>query len=268
MMTQDLAPAPKVDPLTDRDRQIIATIVNQSDYPHECQPDDVITIWINSDDIVWVEMIHGYARFHKEAFKSAVAEIKVSLSTPLSPNQQSDVELEQACIQVNLSVDFIDWLSFSTGLQANKLIGYAGCYLQKPQLLTVPADWNFAPPKFASPPAAICPDCDGHGCCSCSYRGTRAEDLCTPVDDYRLTYVGRTDIQTAHNVYKDDKFVGILFKVRNPDEVWENTPQTYYWRCGNGVKYWSVREAIEVLQRGTAVVNSEAPAVSRELVAA
>ncbi|WP_375473312.1 hypothetical protein [uncultured Nostoc sp.] len=27
---------------THRDRQIIATIVNESDYPHECQPDDLI----------------------------------------------------------------------------------------------------------------------------------------------------------------------------------------------------------------------------------
>ncbi|RCJ40607.1 hypothetical protein A6770_37690, partial [Nostoc minutum NIES-26] len=119
LATQAETVAPTKDPLTHRDRQIIATIVNQSDYPHECQPDDVITIWINSDDIVWVEMIHGYGRYNKEAFKSAVAEIKVSFSTLLSPNQQSDVELEQACIQVNLSVDSIDWLSFSANVYPN-----------------------------------------------------------------------------------------------------------------------------------------------------
>ncbi|MBD6621040.1 hypothetical protein FNW02_36285 [Komarekiella sp. 'clone 1'] len=54
------------------------------------------------------------------------------------------------------------------------------------------SDWNFTPPKFDSPSAAICRNCDGHGCSNCSYRGTRAVNLCTPVDDYRLTYVGRT----------------------------------------------------------------------------
>ena len=40
------------DPLTTRDRQIITTIVNESDYSHDCKPEDVVTIWINSDDIV------------------------------------------------------------------------------------------------------------------------------------------------------------------------------------------------------------------------
>ncbi|MCC5655067.1 hypothetical protein LC609_35970 [Nostoc sp. XA013] len=115
-------------------------------------------------------------------------------------------------------------------------------------------------------PAAICPDCEGHGCGNCGYRGTRAEDLCEPVDGYRLTYVGRTDLQTAHNVYLDGKFLGILFKVRNTDEVWENDPKTYYWRCGGGVQYWSVREAVEGLSRVTAPI--ELPQARRELVAA
>jgi hypothetical protein len=124
----------------------------------------------------------------------------------------------------------------------------------------------FTLPKFNCPPAAICPDCNGHGCGNCGYRGTRAEDLCTPVDDYRLTYVGRTDIQTAHNVYIDGEFLGIVFKVRNADELWENDPKTYYWRCGDGVWYWSVREAVEVLSRETAPI--ELPQVRRELVAA
>ncbi|MEH2343740.1 MAG: hypothetical protein V7K22_19225 [Nostoc sp.] len=60
--------------------------------------------------------------------------------------------------------------------------------------------------------------------------------------------------------------MGILFKVRNADEVWENDPKTYYWQCGDGVQYWSVKEAVEVLSRATAPI--ELPQVRRELVAA
>ncbi|MBG1265535.1 hypothetical protein F8S12_03415, partial [Nostoc sp. WHI] len=103
-------------------------------------------------------------------------------------------------------------------------------------------------------------------CGNCGYRGTRAEDLCEPVDGYRLTYVGRTEIQTAHNVYLDSEFLGIVFKVRNADELWENDPKTYYWRCGDGVQYWSVKEAIVALSKVKAV--EEMPQVRRELVAA
>ena len=79
-------------------------------------------------------------------------------------------------------------------------------------------------------------------------------------------YVGRTDIQTAENVYLDGEFLGILFKVRNPDEIWKNDPKTYYWRCGDGVQYWSVREAVEALRR--VITPVELLQVRRELVAA
>jgi hypothetical protein len=110
MMTQVSAPTPTKDPLTTHDRQIIATIVNQSDYSKNCQPEDVVTIWINSDDIVWVKMTHGYARYHFEPFKRAVAEVKESLSTPSESNQELDEKFKQA----------------------------AGCYtLRQPQTLTL-----------------------------------------------------------------------------------------------------------------------------------
>ncbi|MEH2045911.1 hypothetical protein [Nostoc sp.] len=75
-----------------------------------------------------------------------------------------------------------------------------------------------------------------------------------------------TELQTAHNVYLDGKFLGVLFKVRNTDELWSNDPKTYYWRCGDGVKYWSVKEAIVALSKVTAV--EEMPQVRRELIAA
>ncbi|QKQ75151.1 hypothetical protein [Nostoc sp. TCL240-02] len=265
MITQVSAPTPTKDPLTTRDRQIIATIVNQSDYSKECQPKDVVTIWINNDDIVWVKMIHGYARYHKQSFKRAVAEIKTSLSAPIERNQKEDEELKQAADKIGLLGE-CDWLSLSIQTHPYKVIGYAGCYTsQKPRLFSTPAEWDFTPLKW-NMPAAICPDCDGHGCGNCGYRGTRAENLCTPVNSYRLTYVGKTDLQTAHNVYLDGKFLGILFKVRNADEVWENDTKTYYWRCGDGVRYWSVKEAVEALSRVTTPV--EVPLLSRELVAA
>ncbi|WP_193200410.1 hypothetical protein [Nostoc sp. MG11] len=131
-----------------------------------------------------------------------------------------------------------------------------------------PVEWDFTPPVYICLPSAICPDCDGHGCANCAYRGTRSEDLCQVVDDYRLTYVGKTDTQTAHNVYIDGEFLGILFKVRNLECPWNNDPKAYYWRCGDGIQYWSVRKAIEALSRVTALVKSEVPTVYRELVAA
>jgi len=265
MITQISAPTPTKDPLTTQDRQIIATIVNQSDYSKNCQPEDVVTIWINSDDIVWVKMTHGYARYHKEQFKRAVAEIKTSLSAPVKRNQQLDNELKEASEKIGLLGE-CDWLSLSIQYYPDKVIGHTGCYTsQKSQILTPPGEWDFTLPKWNAP-AAICPDCEGRGCGNCSYRGTRAEDLCTPVDGYRLMYVGRTDIQTAENVYLDGEFLGILFKVRNPDEIWKNDPKTYYWRCGDGVQYWSVREAVEALRR--VITPVELLQVRRELVAA
>ncbi|WP_100903597.1 hypothetical protein [Nostoc flagelliforme] len=265
MMTQLSAPAPTKDPLTTRDRQIIATIVNQSDYSKNCKPEDVVTIWINSDDIVWVKMTHGYARYHKEPFKRAVAEIKASLSASEKRNHKEEKELKQASEKIGLLGD-CDWLSLSVQYYPDKVIGHAGCYIShKARILTPPAEWDFTLPKW-NMPAAICPDCKGHGCGNCGYRGTRAEDLCEPVDGYRLMYVGRTDLQTAHNVYLDGEFLGIVFKVRNADELWSNDPKTYYWRCGDGVVYWSVKEAVEGLSRVTAPI--ELPQVRRELEAA
>ncbi|AUB43513.1 hypothetical protein COO91_09694 (plasmid) [Nostoc flagelliforme CCNUN1] len=213
----------KKDPLTTRDRQIIATIVNQSDYSKECKPEDVVTIWINSDDIVWVKMTHGYARYHKELFKRAVAEVKASLSAPVECNHKADEELKQASEKIGLLGDcdgtirnsqfavrncgqnyqlihsetefkpvyscgekeiancefiianWFDWLSLSVQYYPDKVIGHAGCYIShKAGILTPPAEWDFTLPKW-NMPAAICPDCKGHGCGNCGYRGTCSE---------------------------------------------------------------------------------------------
>ncbi|HYX17485.1 MAG TPA: hypothetical protein VE944_24640 [Nostoc sp.] len=137
---------------------------------------------------------------------------------------------------------------------------------QQAQEISPPAEWDCTVPKWISP-AAICPDCNGHGCGNCNYRGTRAVDLCTPVDEYRLQYLAKTDTQTAYNAYNGTEPLGILFKVRNSEEVWENAPTTYYWQCGSEVKYWSAKEAIVALEKLTSpsvsVVNE-----SMELLAA
>ncbi|BBD70643.1 hypothetical protein NIES4072_70100 [Nostoc commune NIES-4072] len=114
------------DPLTSRDRTIIAHIINQSDYPHKCQSEHVITIWIN-DDVVWVKMTHGYARFNKIQFKAAVAHFKQVLETPRERNDRLSQELETACKKFKLWHGQIDWLSFGCKLfQDKELMGVVG----------------------------------------------------------------------------------------------------------------------------------------------
>ncbi len=133
-------------------------------------------------------------------------------------------------------------------------------------------EWDNTVPSW-NQPAAICPDCDGHGCGNCNYRGTRAVDLCTPKDDYRLVYMGKTDTQIAYKAYNGNEPLGILFRVRNVEEVWENDPKTYYWQCGNEMKYWSVQDAIVALDKLTSpprerASSIEVPTENMELIAA
>lgn len=66
-----------------------------------------------------------------------------------------------------------------------------------------------------------------------------------------------------HEIYAVGKLIA---SIRYDDELWDNDPKTYYWRCGDGVKYWSVKEAAVALSRVAAV--QELPKVIRELVAA
>ncbi|WP_341529954.1 hypothetical protein WKK05_11945 [Nostoc sp. UHCC 0302] len=108
-------------------------------------------------------------------------------------------------------------------------------------------EWDFSIPKWNSP-AAICPTCNGSGCGNCNYHGIRAVDLCQPQDNYRLHYLGRTDIQTAYNIYKGDEHLGIVFRVRNCDCFWENDPAAYHWLSQGGVMSSSVKDAIKGLK--------------------
>ena len=108
-------------------------------------------------------------------------------------------------------------------------------------------EWDFSIPKWNSP-AAICPTCNGVGCGNCNYHGIRAVDLCQPQDDYRLHYLGRTEVQTAYNVEKGDEHLGIVFQVRNSDCFWENDSAAHYWLSQSGLIYSSVKDAIESLE--------------------
>lgn len=68
-------------PLTFSDKSIIAAIVNQSEYPHSCTPDDVETIWIDGS-VVWTKLSFGCLPFHYQQFKSAVAASKEKEDRP------------------------------------------------------------------------------------------------------------------------------------------------------------------------------------------
>ncbi|WP_226889877.1 hypothetical protein [Nostoc sp. MG11] len=77
-------------------------------------------------------MTHGFARFNKEPFKAAVAEVKASLpETPLERNERLHGELEAACNKFEIQTGQIDWLSFSTRLYRDgQCIGLVGCNAQ------------------------------------------------------------------------------------------------------------------------------------------
>jgi hypothetical protein len=232
------------------------TLVEIDFYDHEVYAAGKLIASIGHDDDLtqpWLVLINGVEVFRDNTFKKCHSFITWHYKENTLPEPQAVAPQVNASYAEPIEETYLEFQS-EEATSTEKLI------------VQPLSDWDFTPPKFNCPPAAICPDCGGHGCGNCSYRGTRAEDLCTPVDGYRLTYVGKTDLQAAHNVYLDGEFLGILFKVRNADEVWENDPKTYYWRCGDGVQYWSVKEAVKVLSRATAPI--ELPQVCRELVAA
>ncbi|WP_230968355.1 hypothetical protein [Nostoc sp. WHI] len=224
-------------------------------YDHEIYAASKLIASIGHDDDLtqpWLVLINGVEVFRHDTFKRCHSFITWHYKENTLPEPQAVVP------QVNAYAEPVE--------EAYEEFQPEETTTTEQPIVQPLSDWDFTPPKFNCSPGVICPDCDGHGCGNCGYRGTRAEDLCTPVDGYRLTYVGRTDLQTAHNVYLDSEFLGIVFKVRNADELWENDPKTYYWRCGDGVQYWSVKEAIVALSKVKAV--EEMPQVRRELVAA
>jgi hypothetical protein len=114
--------APAKDPLNDRDRRIIATIIERT-------PEEIKTIWTEAGITVWVQLNDGgRLPFDRNWFATRVQEVKATLpETPRERNERLSAELEQACTKFGLTHGQIDWLSFSTTLYLNRLcIGFIG----------------------------------------------------------------------------------------------------------------------------------------------
>ncbi|MCC5640257.1 hypothetical protein LC593_31380 [Nostoc sp. CHAB 5844] len=122
MKEQAQTVAPIADPLTDRHRRIIATIIERN-------PEEIKTIWIEGGITVWVQFINGgRLAFARDWFAKRVAEVKATLpETPRERNDRLSEELEQACQRYGLTHGEIDWLSFSTTLYFNnRRVGFVG----------------------------------------------------------------------------------------------------------------------------------------------
>lgn len=115
--------APTLDPLTRRDRRIIATIIERT-------AEEVRTISIEGGITVWVQLVDGgRLAFCRDWFAKRVQEVKTSLPETISErNDRLNTELKQACKKFSLNHGQIDWLSFSTTLYLNNqrlgIVGY------------------------------------------------------------------------------------------------------------------------------------------------
>ncbi|MBD2441590.1 hypothetical protein [Nostoc sp. FACHB-110] len=122
MNEQAQAVAPTADPLTSRDRRIIAEII-------EVEPESIRTMWIEGGITVWVQLVNGgRLPFDRNWFAKRVAEVKATLrETPRERNDRLSDELEAACHRYGLTHGEIDWLSFSTTLYFNnRRVGFVG----------------------------------------------------------------------------------------------------------------------------------------------
>lgn len=120
---QAQAVAPTADPLTSRDRRIIAEII-------EVEAESIRTIWLEAGITVWVQFVDGgRLPFDRDWFYTRVQEVKATLpETPRERNDRLSEELETACKKYGLTHGEIDWLSFSTTLHFNRQrVGFLGC---------------------------------------------------------------------------------------------------------------------------------------------
>ncbi|BAZ48826.1 hypothetical protein NIES4103_14360 [Nostoc sp. NIES-4103] len=123
---QAVAPAPARDPITERNRRIIATIINST-------PEQIKTIWIEGGITVRVQLNDGgRLPFERNWFATRVAEVKATLpETARERNERLEIELETACKKFGLTHGQIDWLSFSTTLYLNnQRVAIIGCNLE------------------------------------------------------------------------------------------------------------------------------------------
>ncbi|MDF5732480.1 MAG: hypothetical protein PUP92_31910 [Rhizonema sp. PD38] len=117
-------------------------------------------------------------------------------------------------------------------------------------VFTITSNWNIN--LTPNSEIAICPDCDGVGCARCRYSGGLSIDLCVPTTSYRMTYFSQIKNSVAYIAYNAKTPLGMLFRVRNLEEFWENEATSYYWQCGGSEKYWSLGEAFTALKELTA----------------
>ncbi|BAT56591.1 unknown protein (plasmid) [Nostoc sp. NIES-3756] len=111
-------------PLTDRDRQMIATIIQR-------HPDEIRTLWIDCGITVWVQLQDGgRLPFDRNWFAQRVAQEKTSLDAQENlhrQNQRLEDELNQACTECGLQHGEIDYLMFSTKVYRGRdLVGFVG----------------------------------------------------------------------------------------------------------------------------------------------
>jgi hypothetical protein len=101
---------PTQDPLTSRDRRIIAEII-------QAQPETIRTIWIEGGITVWVQFTDGgRLAFDRDWFATRVASVKTTLpETPLERNERLHEELSIVCNKFGIQTGQIDWLLFSGG---------------------------------------------------------------------------------------------------------------------------------------------------------
>jgi hypothetical protein len=111
-------------PLTERDRRIIANIINRT-------PEEIYTLWIDCGITVWVQLSNGgWLPFERNWFAARVAQEKTSLEVQEKlhkGNQVLEAELKQACAQYGLQHGEIDYLMFSAKVYRGRdLVGFVG----------------------------------------------------------------------------------------------------------------------------------------------
>lgn len=111
-------------PLTEQDKQMIATIIQR-------HPDEIRTLWIEGGITVWVQLQDGgRLPFDRNWFAQRVAQEKTSLDAQESlhrQNQRLEAELNQAFAEYGLQHGEIDYLMFSTKVYRGRdLVGFVG----------------------------------------------------------------------------------------------------------------------------------------------
>jgi hypothetical protein len=82
-------------PLTDSDRELIAQVVNRSDFPQSVTVNQIVTIQI-VDGLVWVRLFKCWVAFDFAWFKAQVAEVKSQLA---NHKVGTKLQIKPECLQ-------------------------------------------------------------------------------------------------------------------------------------------------------------------------